>query len=200
MNKMGFLRRVPLFSLLHEEELQELAEATEEHRVQAGDMIIHEGELDHRLFMIMSGRASVVIGAGRPGERRLGVIGPLSYFGEMALIDDLVRSASVVALEETHLLSLQGHLLLQAIRTYPPIAMELLQMLSRRVRALEKSLMNTLGGMLPICANCKKIRDDKGDWVPIESYIRDRSEAEFSHSICPVCREALYHTFPGGRG
>ena len=49
-----------------------------------------------------------------------------------------------------------------------------------------------LSGMLPICASCKMIRDDKGYWSQIESYIRDHSEAEFSHSICPECAKKLY--------
>lgn len=192
MNRVIFLSNVPLFSLLKKEELEGLSEKTDEQLVEAGDVIIREGDRDRRLFMIVSGRASVFIGLGGPKEKRLGEIGPFSYFGEMALVDDLMRSASVVAVEETRLLSLQGDTLLQAIDKYPSIAMELLQTLSRRVRALEKSLMNTLGGVLPICSNCKKIRDDVGKWVPIEVFIRDRSEAEFSHSICPECREILY--------
>jgi len=49
-----------------------------------------------------------------------------------------------------------------------------------------------LSGFLPICAACKKIRDDKGYWQQIEAYIRDHSEAEFSHSICPDCSRKLY--------
>lgn len=56
--------------------------------------------------------------------------------------------------------------------------------------ALEK--VKQLGGMLPICANCKKIRDDNGYWNQIESYIREHSEVEFSHSICPECVKKLY--------
>jgi len=52
--------------------------------------------------------------------------------------------------------------------------------------------VKTLSGMLPICASCKKIRDDKGYWTQIESYIRDHSEAEFSHSLCPECMKRLY--------
>ncbi|MBT8352169.1 MAG: hypothetical protein KJO26_13185 [Deltaproteobacteria bacterium] len=52
--------------------------------------------------------------------------------------------------------------------------------------------VKTLSGLLPICASCKKIRDDGGYWNQIESYIRDRSEAEFSHSICPECSKKLY--------
>jgi len=54
------------------------------------------------------------------------------------------------------------------------------------------SNVKTLSGMLPICASCKKIRDDKGYWNQIEAYIRDHSEAEFSHGICPECAKKLY--------
>ena len=52
--------------------------------------------------------------------------------------------------------------------------------------------MRHLEGILPVCASCKKIRDEKGDWHQIESYIRRRSDAEFSHGICPECQEKLY--------
>jgi len=52
--------------------------------------------------------------------------------------------------------------------------------------------IKTLRGILPICASCKNIRDDKGYWNQIEAYIRDHSEAEFSHSICPDCAKKLY--------
>lgn len=50
----------------------------------------------------------------------------------------------------------------------------------------------TLRGFLPICASCKNIRDDKGYWNQIESYIRDHSEVEFTHSVCPDCIKKLY--------
>ncbi len=49
-----------------------------------------------------------------------------------------------------------------------------------------------LSGLLPICASCKKVRDDKGYWQQIESYISAHSDADFSHSICPDCMEKLY--------
>ncbi len=52
-----------------------------------------------------------------------------------------------------------------------------------------------LSGLLPICASCKKIRDDKGYWNQIEIYIRNHSEADFSHSICPDCVTKLYPDF-----
>ncbi len=49
-----------------------------------------------------------------------------------------------------------------------------------------------LSGLLPICASCKKVRDDKGYWTQIEEYIADHSEADFSHSLCPDCLKKLY--------
>jgi bacterioferritin-associated ferredoxin len=52
-----------------------------------------------------------------------------------------------------------------------------------------------LSGLLPICSHCKKIRDDKGYWNQIESYIYDHSEADFSHSICPECAKKHYPDF-----
>jgi len=52
-----------------------------------------------------------------------------------------------------------------------------------------------LGGLLPICANCKKVRDDRGYWNQIELFLREHSEAEFSHSICPDCLHLLYPDF-----
>ncbi len=60
------------------------------------------------------------------------------------------------------------------------------------------SEVKKLSGMLPICASCKKIRDDKGYWNQIESYIGDHSEAEFSHGICPDCAKKLYPEFYKG--
>ncbi len=57
-------------------------------------------------------------------------------------------------------------------------------------RLLQK--VKILEGLLPICASCKRIRDCQGEWHQMEAYIPDRSEAEFTHSVCPDCREKLY--------
>jgi len=49
-----------------------------------------------------------------------------------------------------------------------------------------------LSGMIPICARCKKIRDDKGYWNDVAEYISDHSDAQFSHGLCPDCMRVLY--------
>ena len=66
--------------------------------------------------------------------------------------------------------------------------------LSKTVKKLQKALadIKRLQGLIPICSQCKKIRDDKGFWNQIEAYIQDHSEAEFSHGICPECSKKLY--------
>ena len=59
---------------------------------------------------------------------------------------------------------------------------------------LQKALteIKTLQGLIPICASCKMVRDDQGYWTQVEVYIRDNTEAEFSHGMCPDCMEKLY--------
>lgn len=71
---------------------------------------------------------------------------------------------------------------------------ELQSTLADRMRDLQAALENikTLKGIVPICASCKKIRDDKGYWNQLESYIHSHTDAEFSHGICPDCMKKLY--------
>ena len=64
----------------------------------------------------------------------------------------------------------------------------------RLIRELQEALatVKTLGGLLPICSHCKKIRDDQGYWEQIEDYVSDHSNAMFTHSLCPECIEKHY--------
>jgi ligand-binding sensor domain-containing protein len=76
---------------------------------------------------------------------------------------------------------------------------------TRKLRNNERALENRvheamseikiLSGLLPICADCKKIRDDHGEWNPIERYVHEHSEAEFSHGLCPECVRRRYPEF-----
>ena len=54
------------------------------------------------------------------------------------------------------------------------------------------SEIRQLKGIVPICSSCKKIRDDKGFWQQVETYVRNHTDAEFSHSICPECVKKIY--------
>ncbi len=69
--------------------------------------------------------------------------------------------------------------------------------LTQRNENLQKALseINQLKGIIPICSACKKIRDDDGFWHQVEVYVRDRTEVDFTHGICPDCRKKLYSKF-----
>lgn len=84
---------------------------------------------------------------------------------------------------------LDTNLLVRAIR----YAIEREKLIGSLRQAFEQ--IKTLKGFIPICASCKNVRDDKGFWHQVESYIRDHSEAEFSHGICPECAMKLYPEF-----
>ncbi len=94
---------------------------------------------------------------------------------------------------------------LEAVKKVPIVSesrfkniLKFLSMLATVIAALglsdlaSKDKINTLSGLLPICLNCKKIRDDKGYWAQIESYIESHSDAQFSHGLCEECAEKLY--------
>ncbi len=91
----------------------------------------------------------------------------------------------------------------QALADHCGGALERLRVQGEREKLIEElqqalAQVKTLSGLLPICASCKKIRDDRGYWNQVEIYIRDRSSANFTHSICPDCSKKLYpQLFPG---
>ena len=70
------------------------------------------------------------------------------------------------------------------------LIIQLKEAIAERDRLLREN--KVLRGLLPICAGCKKIRDEEGRWWPVEEYIASRTEADFTHTICPDCRERLY--------
>jgi CRP-like cAMP-binding protein len=158
------------------------------HRFKEGEMIIREGDQDRRLFILAEGRVNVIKHLGTKKERPIATLVAPGYFGEMAMVDNLTRSASVVATVPSHLFSLDHQDFFEEIRRHPSIALELLSTLSRRVRSLETMMIGNLGHLLSICATCKKIRNSGGDWVPLEAYISNRSNTKFTHSICPDCK------------
>lgn len=81
---------------------------------------------------------------------------------------------------------------------------DLQAVLATKIEELRQAFdqIKTLRGIVPICASCKKIRDDRGYWNQVEVYVRDHTEAKFSHGICPECEQKLYPEFisAGGSG
>ena len=80
------------------------------------------------------------------------------------------------------------------VRRLKELVIALIYSLRLKQKELQEAIseVKILSGFLPICTSCKKIRDDQGDWYQIEAYIRENSEAEFSHGVCPDCAKKLY--------
>jgi hypothetical protein len=77
----------------------------------------------------------------------------------------------------------------KAIEKYPALAIEMLQMQNRRIRALEKSITETGRSLFLRCAGCGKIRLENGQWVPLDTYISDQTESEAAQVFCTDCLE-----------
>ncbi len=116
------------------------------------------------------------------------VIKPLDMDEVLVTVERAVERLRLVQ-QERHLIErLQQEL---ADRQYAEIERE--QLITELRKALDR--VKTLSGILPICSNCKKIRDDQDYWHDVTAYIRDHSEVDFTHGICPDCMKELYSDY-----
>lgn len=141
MEPVEVLGKVSLFALMKKGDLKKLAKLCNQHRFKAGTVITAEGDYDGRLFVVTSGRVEVVKAHGQEGERVLTELGPGRYFGEMALVDDFTRTASVLAKDDVEAISLDRWNFRETIQKYPAVAVEIMQILARRCRAAEDQLV-----------------------------------------------------------
>jgi CRP/FNR family transcriptional regulator, cyclic AMP receptor protein len=133
------LARVELFSGLDKKELHTLAESCQERKYSAGTRIMSQGDTGVGLYIITSGKVRITHSSspGQP-EEDLGTAGAGDVLGEMALLDDLPRSASITAAEDVTALLLPIWEFRTVLRNHPDIALKLLAVLSRRLRKAEQ--------------------------------------------------------------
>jgi CRP/FNR family cyclic AMP-dependent transcriptional regulator len=123
------LKRVPLFAELPERELEQLSRQMHERRFPEGSEVTTEGATGAGFFVIAEGNATVTVG----GEQR-NTLGPGDYFGEIALIDDGVRSASIVAATDLLCYGMTPWEFRPFVEEHPRVAWTLLQVIARRFR------------------------------------------------------------------
>jgi CRP/FNR family cyclic AMP-dependent transcriptional regulator len=132
------LARVDLFSTLNKKELVALAHSCQERSYKAGTTIISQGDSGVGLYVLKSGKVRIIQGNNPDrAEEVLGTAGPGDVLGEMALLDDLPRSASIEAIEDVTALLLPVWEFRSILRSNPDIALKLLAVLSRRLRRAE---------------------------------------------------------------
>ena len=143
-DKILRLKGINIFEGLSVSELAAIASVTEEMDCRKDEFVIKEGEAGETMFLIIKGTVSVLKGVGEEGAREIELarIGVGDYFGEMALFEDAVRSASIKASEDSRFLVLHKQEFTEIVREYPQIALHICKALSGRMRELHEKLQN----------------------------------------------------------
>ena len=136
----AFLRRVPLFATLSEAQLVTLAAASVRRNFPKGRTIVAEGEPSQSLYILLSGRAKVQRSDSEGKEVILAVIGPREFFGEMSLIDDAPRSASVITLESCDFMAINKDSFKSMLLQSNEMCMAVMKGLVRRLREADKKI------------------------------------------------------------
>jgi HEAT repeat protein/ATP/ADP translocase len=136
MEKITFLKESPFFATLPLEELYHIALSVQEESVQQGTIVIQQGTIGDKMYIVVEGQleVSLVDDGGRGEGQRVAEYADKEVFGEMSLLDDEPRSASVISLSECRLLSLQRRDLERILRRNSSIAFSMMRILSRRLR------------------------------------------------------------------
>jgi CRP-like cAMP-binding protein len=132
------LARVELFADLDAEVLKRLANSCVVREFKPGDVVVRENEVGVAFYVIDTGRVEVVKNLGKPDEQVLAEMGPNSFFGEMALFDNQVRSASIRACEDTRCLVLTKWDFNAELSQNSDLAVAMLAVLARRIRHLNE--------------------------------------------------------------
>jgi len=140
MQRLLALKQVDLFANLGLEQLDAVHEATREAEYLPNEIIFREGERGEKLYLLLEGRVGVVKNHGTPNELQLATVSAVDYFGEMAILDNEPRSATVVALSHARLLTLDGASLKDLILHMPEISFEIFSVLTARIRSAETRL------------------------------------------------------------
>jgi len=271
-NYSEFLKSVNYLSFLSEKEIDLIAGVCTKESRQAGEIVFVEGATKDKFFIIYEGEVEIWKNYGSPDQILLAVFGPGRMFGELALIDDLPRSATVVTKTQAAFLTILYQDFEKIITEHQPISLavmksiagfirdstdkltddlrsqnrylqeynqrllrevddrhqaedqlksyqkQLEQAVAERTEELEKinrhlreeidkrkriekemaaahSRKKKPAARLNTCKKCKKVKDDRGHWKPLETYLQDHAEFDFRSNLCPECSEEKFRKY-----
>ena len=139
---VAILRKVPLFARLEERELNELAALGGMRRFRKEELVFQQGDAGQQFFLILQGKVRIFLQDERGREVILSLFGPEDFFGEMALLDGLARSASAQALSETRAFVLARDDFRRFLERTPVVALKLLAFMSERLRHADEIIEN----------------------------------------------------------
>ena len=141
MDKTELLSKVGLFSGLSKEDLDRLAEFCVELHFKKGETLIKQGDRGVGLYMITAGQVKIVKKTAGGNKLEVALHGPGDFFGEMAVLDDAPRSASVIAVVDTDCLFLSAWDFKARLKLHPEIALEILPVVVGRFRETNEKLL-----------------------------------------------------------
>jgi CRP-like cAMP-binding protein len=145
MERLLALKRVPLFANLTLDQLEAIHQLASEVTFLPNEVVMREGEPGNELYVLLEGVVDVYLGWETPQQSRLGEIRAVNYMGEMAILDNEPRSATLVAVEHSRMLSFEGDSLKDLILQMPEISFEIFRVLTQRVRVAERRLKDERG-------------------------------------------------------
>ena len=140
MDKLSLLQSVPIFSDLSPSDLNKIAERMIQRTYVKGQMILLEDDLGQTFFVIAGGSVKITRLSDDGREVILAMLGESDFFGEMSLLDGAGRSANVVALEPSEVLTLSRNNFLEILQAYPKISISLLDELTQRIRKSDQQI------------------------------------------------------------
>lgn len=137
---LELLRRVPLFMTLAPEELEQVAQVAVPRRFSASQTVFREGDASDTCYVIRDGHVRAVRAHPDGRSITLAQFGPGDFFGELAMLDEERRSATIETLEETEALAILGADMRRLLREHPEISVKLIAVLGRRLRETNERL------------------------------------------------------------
>ena len=191
----AFLRRVPLFQSLDETQLDVLATGSLRRNYPRGRTIVAEGEPSQSLYILLSGRAKVQRSDSEGKEVILAVIGPGEFFGEMSLIDDSPRSASVITLESSDFMAINKDSFKAMLMQHTEICMQIMKGLVRRLREADRKI-ETLA-LLDVYGRVARVLLDFSEEVNGERVVKARLPRQEIAKMIGASREMVSRVMKG---
>ena len=191
----AFLRRVPLFSGLTEPQLENLAGGSARRSYPKGRTIVAEGEPSQSMYILLAGRAKVQRSDSEGKEVILAVLSSGEFFGEMSLIDDAPRSASVITLEPCEFMAVSKEAFKAMLVQSPEVTMAVMRGLVRRLREADKKI-ETLA-LLDVYGRVARVLLDFSELVGNERIVKNKLPRQEIAKMIGASREMVSRVMKG---
>jgi CRP/FNR family cyclic AMP-dependent transcriptional regulator len=191
----AFLKRVALFSGLTDSQIERLAAGSVRRSFPKGRTIVAEGEPSQSLYVLLSGRAKVQRSDTEGKEVILAVLGPGECFGEMSLIDDAPRSASVITIESCDFMSINKESFKSILQSSPEICMRIMKGLVKRLREADRKI-ETLA-LLDVYGRVARVLLDFSEQVGNDRVVRNKLPRQEIAKMIGASREMVSRVMKG---